>query len=178
MPQALSASSNITPPNVVAGATGEIPGIKEKREKKDKEKLSLVKRLTAGKNKKSKSPGHESDGSGTDGINNHVRSGSCPADSTGLLGAEGSQHMKTGSFDSTVPIVNSQKPNRPKPVTREKYRCVVPYPPQGEVELELMVGDLVYVHKKREDGWFKGTLQRSGKTGLFPGSFVEKCENV
>lgn len=56
-----------------------------------------------------------------------------------------------------------------------RYRCVVPYPPQGEVELELKVGDIVYVHKKREDGWYKGTLQRSGKTGLFPGSFVEKC---
>jgi E3 ubiquitin-protein ligase SH3RF len=44
------------------------------------------------------------------------------------------------------------------------------------IELDLMVGDIVYVTKKREDGWFKGTLQRSGKTGLFPGSFVEKVD--
>lgn len=56
-----------------------------------------------------------------------------------------------------------------------RYRCVAPYPPQGEMELELKVGDIVNVYKKREDGWFKGTLQRSGKTGLFPGSFVERC---
>ena len=44
---------------------------------------------------------------------------------------------------------------------------------QSEAELELKEGDIVFVHKKREDGWFKGTLQRNGKTGLFPGSFVE-----
>ncbi|XP_063415613.1 E3 ubiquitin-protein ligase SH3RF3-like isoform X2 [Mytilus trossulus] len=179
MPQVMSASSNITPPNVVAGATGEIPGVKDnKKDKKEKEKLSLVKRLTSGKSKKSKSPGLESDGSGTESIGNHVRSGSCPADSNSLFGAEGSQHMKTGSFDSTVPLVPQQKISRPKTVVREKYRCVVSYPPQSDVELELKVGDVVYVHKKREDGWFKGTLQRLGKTGLFPGSFVEKCEIV
>uniref|UniRef100_A0A3B1IGN9 SH3 domain containing ring finger 3 n=1 Tax=Astyanax mexicanus TaxID=7994 RepID=A0A3B1IGN9_ASTMX len=40
-------------------------------------------------------------------------------------------------------------------------------------EIELKEGDIVFVHKKREDGWYKGTLQRTGRTGLFPGSFVE-----
>lgn len=50
---------------------------------------------------------------------------------------------------------------------------VVPYPPQSEAEIELKEGDIVFVHKKREDGWYKGTLQRTGRTGLFPGSFVE-----
>lgn len=50
---------------------------------------------------------------------------------------------------------------------------VVPYPPQSEAEIELREGDVVFVHKKREDGWYKGTLQRTGQTGLFPSSFVE-----
>ncbi|XP_044537612.1 E3 ubiquitin-protein ligase SH3RF1 [Gracilinanus agilis] len=54
-----------------------------------------------------------------------------------------------------------------------RHRVVVSYPPQSEAELELREGDIVFVHKKREDGWFKGTLQHNGKTGLFPGSFVE-----
>lgn len=54
-----------------------------------------------------------------------------------------------------------------------RYRVVVSYPPQSEVEIELKEGDIVFVHKKREDGWYKGTLQRNGRTGLFPGSFVE-----
>ncbi|KAF4016336.1 hypothetical protein G4228_007953 [Cervus hanglu yarkandensis] len=57
------------------------------------------------------------------------------------------------------------------PVSR--YRVVVSYPPQSEAEIELKEGDVVFVHKKREDGWYKGTLQRNGRTGLFPGSFVE-----
>ena len=50
---------------------------------------------------------------------------------------------------------------------------VVSYPPQSEAEIELKEGDVVFVHKKREDGWYKGTLQRNGRSGLFPGSFVE-----
>ena len=54
-----------------------------------------------------------------------------------------------------------------------RYRAVVPYPPQHEAELELLFGDVVYVTKKRLDGWYKGTLERNGKTGLFPGTFVE-----
>lgn len=56
-----------------------------------------------------------------------------------------------------------------------RFRCIVPYPPNSEYELELQLGDIIYVHKKREDGWYKGTLQRTGKTGLFPASFVESC---
>lgn len=54
-----------------------------------------------------------------------------------------------------------------------RYRVVVSYPPQSEAEIELKEGDIVFVHRKHEDGWFKGTLQRNGRTGLFPGSFVE-----
>ena len=49
------------------------------------------------------------------------------------------------------------------------------YPPQHEAELERRVGDVVYVTKKRTDGWYKGTLERNGKTGLFPGIFVDSC---
>ncbi|XP_057697869.1 E3 ubiquitin-protein ligase SH3RF1 [Corythoichthys intestinalis] len=60
-----------------------------------------------------------------------------------------------------------------RPIICERYRVVVSYPPQSEAELELKEGDVVFVHRKREDGWFKGTLQRNGRTGLFPGSFVD-----
>ena len=56
-----------------------------------------------------------------------------------------------------------------------RFRCITAYPPNSEYELELRVGDVVYVHKKRDDGWYKGTLQRTGKTGLFPASFVDAC---
>ncbi|MBN3308497.1 SH3R1 ligase, partial [Amia calva] len=86
------------------------------------------------------------------------------------------------SLDSSAPI--APPPRQPcsslsslqqdsRPIVCERYRVVVSYPPQSEAELELKEGDIVFVHKKREDGWFKGTLQRNGKTGLFPGSFVD-----
>ena len=54
-----------------------------------------------------------------------------------------------------------------------RFKCVASYPPNSEYELELKVGDIIYVHKKRDDGWYKGTSMRTGKTGLFPASFVE-----
>ncbi|XP_078602372.1 E3 ubiquitin-protein ligase SH3RF1-like isoform X2 [Branchiostoma floridae x Branchiostoma japonicum] len=127
----------------------------------------------------------------------HGRSGSLPVDTDGQHSPE-IHHHKSASLDSGVvpsPLAVSNNNNgatsgsgaaaaaavpttpnrRPQtaPLVRERFRAVVPYPPQGDAELELKVGDIVYVHKKREDGWFKGTLQRTGKTGLFPGSFVE-----
>ncbi|XP_056620970.1 E3 ubiquitin-protein ligase SH3RF1 [Triplophysa dalaica] len=86
------------------------------------------------------------------------------------------------SQDNTAPI--APPPRQPcssllsmnhdgRPIVCERYRVVVSYPPQSEAELELKEGDIVFVHRKREDGWFKGTLQRNGRTGLFPGSFVD-----
>ncbi|XP_073500213.1 E3 ubiquitin-protein ligase SH3RF1 isoform X1 [Phyllobates terribilis] len=92
------------------------------------------------------------------------------------------ESRKTSIVDPNIPIAppprqpcSSLGPvlNDSRPVVCERYRVVVSYPPQSEAELELKEGDIVFVHKKREDGWFKGTLQRNGKTGLFPGSFVE-----
>ncbi|XP_020775923.2 E3 ubiquitin-protein ligase SH3RF3 [Boleophthalmus pectinirostris] len=123
----------------------------------------------------------------------HPRSGSCPMASQGRagscpietdIGAIGLEplHRKSGSLDTNFPMSppaartgNALMVLRPepKPLSRERYRVVVPYPPQSEAEIELREGDVVFVHKKREDGWYKGTLQRNGQTGLFPGSFVE-----
>ncbi|XP_032384739.1 E3 ubiquitin-protein ligase SH3RF3 isoform X2 [Etheostoma spectabile] len=124
----------------------------------------------------------------------HARSGSCPMASQGragscpieseMGGAIGLEplHRKSGSLDTNFPMSppatrasNALMVLRPepKPLSRERYRVVVPYPPQSEAEIELREGDVVFVHKKREDGWYKGTLQRTGQTGLFPSSFVE-----
>ncbi|XP_028259708.1 E3 ubiquitin-protein ligase SH3RF1 isoform X2 [Parambassis ranga] len=93
-----------------------------------------------------------------------------------------SSHRKSSPLDGCAPI--APPPRQPcssllsqqhdaRPIICERYRVVVSYPPQSEAELELKEGDIVFVHKKREDGWFKGTLQRNGRTGLFPGSFVD-----
>ncbi|KAM8976734.1 E3 ubiquitin-protein ligase SH3RF3 isoform 2-T2 [Pelodytes ibericus] len=116
-------------------------------------------------------------------VTNHGRAGSCPIESE-MQGAMGMHplHRKTGSLDLNFSIPSPVRQPacamlavrpEPKPSPRERYRVVVPYPPQSEAEIELKEGDIVFVHKKREDGWYKGTLQRNGRTGLFPGSFVE-----
>ncbi|KAM5194578.1 E3 ubiquitin-protein ligase SH3RF1 isoform 2-T2 [Mantella aurantiaca] len=118
---------------------------------------------------------------GPDILSNTVRatSGTVDCEAANALVQE---NRKTNLVDPNVPIAppprqpcSSLGPvlNDSRPVVCERYRVVVSYPPQSEAELELKEGDIVFVHKKREDGWYKGTLQRNGKTGLFPGSFVE-----
>ncbi|XP_012990467.1 E3 ubiquitin-protein ligase SH3RF1 isoform X1 [Esox lucius] len=91
-------------------------------------------------------------------------------------------HRKISPLDGCAPIAPPPRQacsslisqqHDARPIICERYRVVVSYPPQSEAELELKEGDIVFVHRKRDDGWFKGTLQRNGRTGLFPGSFVD-----
>uniref|UniRef100_A0A8C6SES5 RING-type E3 ubiquitin transferase n=1 Tax=Neogobius melanostomus TaxID=47308 RepID=A0A8C6SES5_9GOBI len=102
------------------------------------------------------------------------RAGSCPIESDmGAIGLE-PLHRKSGSLDTNFPrSLPATRTGSALMALRPEYRVVVPYPPQSEAEIELREGDVVFVHKKRDDGWYKGTLQRNGQTGLFPGSFVE-----
>ncbi|XP_061593929.1 E3 ubiquitin-protein ligase SH3RF1 [Cololabis saira] len=104
------------------------------------------------------------------------------ASSSSSSSAPESSLRKSSPLDGCAPI--APPPRQPcsslvsqqqdaRPILCERYRVVVSYPPQSEAELELKEGDIVFVHRKREDGWFKGTLQRNGRTGLFPGSFVD-----
>lgn len=88
------------------------------------------------------------------------------------MGSSGSSpdihhHRKSNSLDA-----GSRSKTKTQTV-HERFRCIAPYPPNSEYELELQVDDIIYVHKKREDGWYKGVQQRTGRTGLFPASFVE-----
>ncbi|XP_058478498.1 E3 ubiquitin-protein ligase SH3RF3-like isoform X1 [Solea solea] len=179
------------------------PTIAPKVEKKERKAGGLLKLLSgAAAKKKSRSPPSSppTHNTPTDPAHHphhhhhHARSGSCPLVSAGragscpieseMGGAIGLEplHRKSGSLDTNFPMSppatragNPLMVLRPetKPLSRERYRVVVPYPPQSEAEIELREGDVVFVHKKREDGWFKGTLQRTGQTGLFPSSFVE-----
>ncbi|MBZ3886928.1 SH3 domain-containing RING finger protein 3 [Sciurus carolinensis] len=170
----------------------------KKNEKKEK-KSGLLKLLAGASTKKksrsppSISPTHDSQvavdtslqgamGPEVSSLSIHGRAGSCPIESE-MQGAMGLEplHRKAGSLDLNFSLSPSRQASlsmaairpEPKPLPRERYRVVVSYPPQSEAEIELKEGDIVFVHKKREDGWYKGTLQRNGRTGLFPGSFVE-----
>ncbi|XP_004398462.1 PREDICTED: SH3 domain-containing RING finger protein 3 [Odobenus rosmarus divergens] len=170
----------------------------KKNEKKEK-KSGLLKLLAGASTKKksrsppSISPTHDPQvavdtslqgavGPEVSSLSIHGRAGSCPIESE-MQGAVGMEplHRKAGSLDLNfssspsrqAPLSMAAIRPEPKPLSRERYRVVVSYPPQSEAEIELKEGDIVFVHKKREDGWYKGTLQRNGRTGLFPGSFVE-----
>ncbi|XP_055493058.1 E3 ubiquitin-protein ligase SH3RF3-like [Leucoraja erinacea] len=178
-----------------------VPKLEERKIERKEKKSGLLKLLSGASGKKkprsppSVSPTHDPQqgaaentvqgamGPGVSPVSCHGRAGSCPLESE-MQGAMGMEplHRKTGSLDSNFSIspparqlCSSMVAIRPelKPLPCERYRVLVPYPPQSEAEIELKEGDVVFVHKKREDGWFKGTLQRNGKTGLFPGSFVE-----
>ncbi|KFO73944.1 SH3 domain-containing RING finger protein 3, partial [Cuculus canorus] len=171
------------------------------KDKAEKEKKSGLLKLLAGASTKKKSrsppsvsPTHDPQaaiegvlqgavGPELSSLSSHGRAGSCPIESE-MQGAMGLEplHRKTGSLDLNFSIPSPARQPlssmaairpEPKPLPRERYRVVVPYPPQSEAEIELKEGDIVFVHKKWEDGWYKGTLQRNGRTGLFPGSFVE-----
>ncbi|XP_066603630.1 E3 ubiquitin-protein ligase SH3RF3 isoform X2 [Prorops nasuta] len=85
-------------------------------------------------------------------------------------------HRKSNSLDAGIKKQTKQLQSASRERERaDKFRCVYPYPAQSQYELELVVGDIIFVHKKREDGWYKGTQLRTGRTGLFPASFVEAC---
>nr|XP_034970189.1 E3 ubiquitin-protein ligase SH3RF3 [Zootoca vivipara] len=173
----------------------------EERKNEKKEKKGGLLKLLAGASAKKKSrsppsmsPTHDplavmegmlqgAVGPELSSLSSHGRAGSCPIESE-MQGAMEMEplHRKTGSLDLNFPLpspIRQLPPSmaairpEPKPLSRERYRVVVPYPPQSEAEIELKEGDIVFVHKKREDGWYKGTLQRNGRSGLFPGSFVE-----
>ncbi|KAG7253321.1 hypothetical protein CRUP_009297, partial [Coryphaenoides rupestris] len=99
------------------------------------------------------------------------RAGSCPIESE-LGGAVGLEplHRKSGSLDASFPMSPPARPGSALLALRPETK---PLSRESEAEIELREGDVVFVHKRRDDGWFKGTLQRTGRTGLFPGSFLE-----
>lgn len=88
-------------------------------------------------------------------------------------------HRKSQSLDADAQL-SKNRSNEPmnsgkrKSYTHsERFKCISAYPPQNDYELGLAVGDIVYVHKKRDNGWFKGSHAETGKIGIFPRSFVE-----
>jgi sorbin and SH3 domain-containing protein 1 len=69
---------------------------------------------------------------------------------------------------------NFSGPARMVPKNAETYRALYPYKPEHSDELALEENDIIFVVEKCDDGWFIGTLLRTGQFGTFPGNYVEK----
>lgn len=52
------------------------------------------------------------------------------------------------------------------------FVALYPYKPQKGDELELRKGGIYMVTERCQDGWFKGTSNRTQKCGVFPGNYV------
>ncbi|XP_070535989.1 abl interactor 2-like isoform X2 [Ptychodera flava] len=70
-------------------------------------------------------------------------------------------------FDTT----DTGDPDWAPPHFIEKVRVIFEYTKDKDDELTLEEGDIVYVIKHNEDGWYEGVSR--GMTGLFPGNYVE-----
>ena len=90
-----------------------------------------------------------------------------------VFGANNSKQSQQNKKDakSSEDTPSSASTKQAKPIL---YRATMPFPSSSQYELELKQGDVIIMNRIREDGWCKGTLNRSGQTGLFPLSFVEK----
>ena len=74
-------------------------------------------------------------------------------------GAQGQHSDKPSSVYTPAPSIETVKVKHP-------------YKPKNADELELLVGEKLYVTKKHDDGWYEGQDERE-KKGVFPGNFVE-----
>lgn len=103
-----------------------------------------------------------------------------PALQTGGITPEHSlRHRRSGSSDlvlsqpSASLSTSSSTTNLPA-----AYVALYPYKPQKADELELRKGGIYMVTERCQDGWFKGTSNRTQKCGVFPGNYVApaKCQ--
>lgn len=74
--------------------------------------------------------------------------------------------------NNSLPEPMAESPLVPKTYL-EKVIAVYDYAAEREDELSFQENSLIYVLKKNDDGWWEGVL--NGKTGLFPGNYVEPC---
>mmetsp|Transcript_40552 Transcript_40552/g.96022 ORF Transcript_40552/g.96022 Transcript_40552/m.96022 type:complete len:399 (+) Transcript_40552:36-1232(+) len=57
------------------------------------------------------------------------------------------------------------------PDTRKRVRCLFGYDATADIELDMKEGDIIYVIREDDSGWWQGEVD--GKVGWFPFNYVE-----
>ncbi|KAJ8255499.1 hypothetical protein COCON_G00193630 [Conger conger] len=182
------------------GAAASLPKLEEKKaEKKEKKSGGLLKLLSgAAAKKKSRSPPSVSpthdppaqasgEAGGQGAVSSHGRAGSCPIESE-MQGAMGMEplHRKSGSLDLNFSVspparqacssLLALRPE-PMPLSRERYRVVVPYPPQSEAEMELKEGDIVLCIRSVRTAGIKARCSAPGAPACSPAASWRASES-
>uniref|UniRef100_A0A0K0DG86 Sorbin and SH3 domain containing 1 n=1 Tax=Angiostrongylus cantonensis TaxID=6313 RepID=A0A0K0DG86_ANGCA len=96
---------------------------------------------------------------------------------------EGTNHLgEIGIFPRNHILTNSPvRPKTPKVFERDehfsrpnRYRALYKFTPTKSDEVSLEVNDIIFVVEKCDDGWYIGTVLRTGQFGTFPGNYVER----
>ena len=83
-------------------------------------------------------------------------------------------NSKSVAFAPNASIVPSSNVNVPSGIPKkfiERVAAIYDYSADKDDELSFAEGDIIYVLKKNDDGWWEGVM--NGVTGLFPGNYVE-----
>lgn len=88
------------------------------------------------------------------------------------------RHRRSGSSDLVLAQPSSSLSASSTSNLPAAYIALYPYKPQKTDELELRKGGIYMVTERCQDGWFKGTSNRTQKCGVFPGNYVApaKCQ--
>lgn len=113
------------------------------------------------------------------GNNSSGTNESFPATQTAAAGTEHNiRHRRSGSSDLVLAQASPSLPLSNTTNLPAAYIALYPYKPQKADELELRKGGIYMVTERCQDGWFKGTSNRTQKCGVFPGNYVApaKCQ--
>ncbi|KAJ3345683.1 hypothetical protein HDU91_007268, partial [Kappamyces sp. JEL0680] len=85
----------------------------------------------------------------------------------------------TPDYTAAVPITNlalSSSPPRPMSVAKgnlKQAKVLFDFDAENENELTIRVGDIVDITEEIDAGWWVGTIQGTGQSGMFPSNYTE-----
>ncbi|XP_044749981.1 E3 ubiquitin-protein ligase SH3RF1 isoform X2 [Coccinella septempunctata] len=91
---------------------------------------------------------------------------------TGLSHPQHNPHRLSAEIAEHAAHLSSPRRTNEDSQLPAPYIALYPYKPQKPDELELKKGGIYMVTDRCQDGWYKGTSNRTQKCGVFPGNYV------